>query len=307
MKILVTGGAGFIGSTIAEAYINEGHEVIIVDDLWSGRKKNIPEGAIFYKMDIRDQRLEKICKQHKIELINHQAARGDVRQSLLIPGEYADVNINGGINLLEIARKQNMLGIIYSSTGGCVYGEPNYVPTDENHPMQPLDPYGASKSCFEVYISTYSKLYNLNFVIFRYANIYGPKQNPSGEAGVISIFTSLMNRGEKVTINGDGKQKRDYLYVDDVVKANEMAIKKMDNQIYNLGTSVATDVNEIFNYLKTLTNFKGEYLHGPSKDGEVSRSTLSFQKIEKNWGWSPIFKLQKGLENTVDYIIRYEN
>ncbi len=306
MNILITGGAGFIGSNIADRYIKEGHKVIIVDDFWSGRKVNIPKNAVFYELDIRNPELENICLDHKIDFINHQAARGDVRQSLLIPGEYADVNIIGGINLLEIARKQKMKGIIYSSTGGCVYGEPQYVPTDEEHAMQPLDPYGASKSCFEIYLSAYHKLYGLNFVIFRYANIYGPRQNPFGEAGVVSIFTSLMLKNEKVIINGDGKQKRDYLYIDDVVRANLLALEKIDNQIYNLGTSIATDVNEIFDNIKLITQYNHAPSYGPPKDGEVSRSTLSFKKIKDSWGWYPETDLITGLKSTVNHISRKE-
>ncbi len=306
MNILITGGAGFIGSSIARAYIDKGHEVTIVDDLWSGRESNVPKNCNFYKTDIRNSDIENICKKHKIEFISHQAARGDVRQSLKIPTEYADVNIIGGLKLLEIAKKMGMKGVVYSSTGGCVYGEPLYVPSDEKHPMQPLDPYGASKSCFEIYMQTYKKLYNLDFTIFRYANIYGPRQNPFGEAGVISIFTSAMLKNKVVTINGNGNQERDYLFVDDVVNANLMALDNLDNEVYNLGTSVPTNVNEIFKQLKGIINYKKEPLNGPPKEGEVSRSILSSDKIYKNWGWKPKTSLKEGLIKTVQYISREE-
>ena len=302
MNILITGGAGFIGSSIARSYINNGHKVIIVDDLWSGREVNIPKEAKFYKIDIRDDKIQEICDEHNIELINHQAARGDVRQSLKIPGEYADVNIIGGLKLLEIARSRKMLGLIYSSTGGCVYGEPNTIPTDESHIVQPMDPYGASKACFEVYVETYKKLYNLNFVIFRYPNVYGPRQNPWGEAGVISIFTSKMIKNEDIVINGDGKQQRDYLYIDDVVRANLEAIDRLDSNIYNIGTGVTTDVNGIFDKLKNIIGYKKSPNYGPAKEGEVSRSCLSYKKINNNWSWSPEIKIENGLERTVKYI-----
>jgi UDP-glucose 4-epimerase len=302
MNVLITGGAGFIGSSIAREYIKHGHSVVLVDDLWSGRESNLPRNSIFYKLDIRSDQVNEICDEHKIELINHQAARGDVRQSLKIPEEYADVNIIGGLKLLEIARKKNMRGIIYSSTGGCVYGEPEYVPTDEKHIVQPVDPYGTSKACFETYVQSYKRLYGLDYVIFRYPNVYGPRQNPFGEAGVISIFTSLMLKNNEVIINGDGNQERDYLYIDDVVNANLHALEKLDSNIYNLGTSIPTNVNEIFEKIKNIIGYKKDPIYGSIKDGEVTRSYLSYKKIKNNWSWSPSTSIDEGLKNTVKYI-----
>jgi len=187
MNVLVTGGAGFIGSNIVDVYVELGHRVIVVDDLSTGRRRNLNRKAIFVEMDVRSPEKGRLFREYEIEFVNHQAARGDVRASIHGPEEYADVNIRGGINLLECCRKNEVRGIVYSSTGGCVYGDPLYVPTDEAHPIRPRDPYGASKAGFEIYLETYRQLYGLPFTIFRYPNVYGPRQNPFGEAGVVTL------------------------------------------------------------------------------------------------------------------------
>lgn len=306
MNILITGGAGFIGSNIADAYIKDGHKVIIIDDLYSGRKINVPKGAIFYEMDIRDPLLEKLFVDYKIDFVNHQAARGDVRGSLERPREYASVNVEGGVNILECCRKNNVKGIIYSSTGGCVYGEPKYIPSDELHPIQPRDPYGASKASFEIYVQMYYELYNLNYTIFRYPNVYGPRQNPFGEAGVISIFTKLMLNSDNIIINGDGSQERDFVFVNDVVKANLIGTITPANTSLNLGTGVGTNVNHIFNTLKKITGYSKDPSYGPKKDGEVQRSILNSKKAELLWNWIPEVTIENGLKSTVEYIMNNE-
>lgn len=302
MNILVTGGAGFIGSNIVDAYINGGHKVIIIDDLSTGRKTNIPKNAIFIEMDIRSSELKEVFRKYQIEFVNHQAARGDVRASIERPEEYADVNVRGGVNILENCRKNNVKGIIYSSTGGCVYGEPLYTPTKEEHPMQPRDPYGASKACFEIYLQMYKQLYDLNYTIFRYPNVYGPRQNPFGEAGVVSIFTKKMLDGKEIVINGDGNQERDFVFIGDVVRANLLATEKPLNNVFNLGSSAGINVNVIFERLKSITGYTLAAKNGPAKIGEVQRSILSAEKILKALGWKPEVSLYDGLVKTVDYI-----
>lgn len=303
----MTGGAGFIGSNIARALLHSGHEVVIVDDLSAGRQHNLPESAIFYHLDIRDSGgLEQVFKDHAIEFVSHQAARGDVRGSLLRPGEYVDVNIRGGVNILECCRKHAVRGISFASSGGCVYGEPDYVPTDENHPMQPRDPYGATKACFEIYLKTYRQLYGLGYTIFRYPNVYGPYQDPYGEAGVISIFAKAMLGGKPVTINGDGRQLRDFVFVDDVVRANLMAVERNANTTYNVGTGIGTDINTIFETLASILSYKVSALRAPAKEGEVSRSVLCSDRIRGDWGWRPSIGLREGLERTVAFIREHE-
>lgn len=302
MNILITGGAGFIGSNLAIELLKRNHKVIIIDDLFTGRAKNIPKEAIFYQKDMRDDDLFHIFEKHDINFVSHQAARGDVRGSLINPKEYADVNIIGGINLLECCVKKQVNGITFASSGGCVYGEPNYIPTKECHAMQPLDPYGSTKAAFEIYIETYHKLYNLNYTIFRYPNVYGPRQNPYGENGVISIIGKLMLQNRPVVINGDGSNIRDFVFVDDVVLANVLSIENILNDTFNVGTGVGTDINNIVKNLAMLINYKKKILHGEAKKGEISRSVLENKKINISLGWTPQTSLMEGLANTVEYL-----
>ena len=306
MNILVTGGAGFIGSNIVDSYLDLGHKVVVIDDLSTGRRHNVNPNAVFIQMDIRDDDIEWVFQQHRIEFVNHQAARGDVRASLARPEEYADVNIRGGIKLLECCRKYGVKGFIYSSTGGCVYGEPLHVPTDEKHPMQPRDPYGASKACFEIYLATYKEMYGIPFTILRYPNVYGPRQNPFGEAGGVSIFAKMMLLDQDVVINGTGNQERDFVFVADVVKANLLVSEHSYNTEFNLGTGVGVNVNTIYRELKMIAGYKRDAIYGLLKAGEVRRSILTSTKIFNLCGWKPEISLQEGLRKTVDHIKRYE-
>ena len=306
MNILVTGGAGFIGSNIVDAYVSVGHHVVVLDDLSTGRRRNLNGKAVFVEMDVRSQELERLFHKHAIEFVNHQAARGDVRASIDGPEEYADVNIRGGVNLLECCRKTGVKGVIYSSTGGCVYGDPLYVPTDEKHPIRPRDPYGASKACFEIYLDMYRQLYGLPFTIFRYPNVYGPRQNPLGEAGVVSIFTKKMLRDAEVVINGTGTQERDFVFVDDIVRANLLATEKSYDDAFNVGTGIGVDVNTIFVKLEKITGYGRPAVYGPPKAGEVQRSILTREKVFKTCGWKPETDLDEGLARTVDYIKNHE-
>jgi UDP-glucose 4-epimerase len=301
MRILVTGGAGFIGSHITDAYLEAGHAVTVVDDLFTGRLENVNPGARFVEMDIRAPEVEALFADEGFDVVNHQAARGNVRASMEDPMTYADVNVRGGVNLLECCRKYGVRKVIYSSTGGCVYGELQCFPADEKHPIAPRDPYGASKASFELYLPVYLENYGLSYTVFRYPNVYGPRQDPLGEAGVVSIFTGQMLRGLQTVTNGDGEQLRDYVYVEDVVRASVLALDAGDDEIYNLGWGKGTSVNEVFGQLKAITGYALDAVHGSPKPGEVRRSSLDATKANHELGWSPQVSLEEGLRRTVEY------
>ncbi|MBI4446458.1 MAG: NAD-dependent epimerase/dehydratase family protein [Acidobacteria bacterium] len=305
MRILVTGGAGFIGSHIVDHYIANGHQVMVVDDLSTGRLENLNPAADFVELDVRDPGIEKLFKM-RFDVVNHQAARGNVRASMEDPMVYADVNVRGGINLLECCRKHGVRKFIYASTGGCVYGELQYKPADENHPMVPRDPYGASKASFELYLPVYKLNYGLEYTIFRYPNVYGPRQDPLGEAGVVSIFARQMLLGLPVVINGDGEQRRDFVYVEDVARANVMALASDKDTVYNLGLGKGVTVNEIFQVLRDITCYSQPAGYGPPKLGEVRDSFLEASKIARELGWRPQTDLRSGLEHTVEFVRQKE-
>lgn len=301
MKILVTGGAGFIGSHIVDAYISLGHEVVVVDDLSTGQKQNINPGAEFFQLDIQDSRLQDLFAKYRFDVVNHHAAQMDVRKSVSDPMFDAQVNVIGTLNLLQNCTKYNVKKFIFASTGGAVYGEQDYFPADEQHPTWPLSPYGITKLAGEKYLYYFNEVLGLPYVILRYANVYGPRQNPHGEAGVIAIFADKLLRGEQPTINGDGKQTRDYVYVGDLVRANITALNHSTSDIFNIGTGVETDVNTIFKIINDLTCAGKDEFHGPAKAGEQLRSCLSYSKAEKYLGWKPEVELNQGLKNTVEY------
>lgn len=301
MKVLVSGGAGFIGSHIVDACIAAGHQVVVIDDLFTGHKENVNPKARFVEMDIRSSEIDALFRTESFDVVSHQAARGNVRASMEDPWVYADVNVKGGVNLLEASRRHGVRKIVYSSTGGCVYGELQYAPADEGHPIRPRDPYGASKASFELYLPVYQMNYGLDYTILRYPNVYGPRQDPFGEAGVVSIFAGQMLLGKQATINGDGEQSRDYVFVGDVVRANLMVMEKGDNEIFNLGWGKGTTVNAIFHSLKRLTGYASAEIHGPAKLGEVRRNDLDASKIKKMLGWEPKVPLDEGMRQTVEY------
>jgi UDP-glucose 4-epimerase len=300
-KILVTGGAGFVGSHIVDAYLAAGHEVVAVDDLFTGHRGNVNPLCEFHELDIRSMHLKALFETHKFDYVSHQAARGNVRASMEDPMTYADVNIRGGVNMLECCRRHGVRKVIYSSTGGCVYGEPRYLPADEAHPLQPRDPYGASKASFELYLPMYQMNYGLRYTILRYPNVYGPRQDPFGEAGVVSIFAGQMLRSLQPTINGDGKQLRDFVYVGDVVRANLLVLDKGDNDVFNVGWGKGTSVNEIFRLLKNIVPSDAREVHGPPLLGEIRETYLNSTKAKQVLGWTPEVSLQEGLQQTVDY------
>ncbi len=301
MKILVTGGAGFIASHIADAFIDEGHSVFILDNLSSGFEKNINPKAEFIKKDIRDKSLQELFEKEKFDVVNHHAAQMDVRRSVADPAFDADTNIIGTINLLQSAVKSGVKKFMFASTGGAIYGEQEYFPADEKHPTAPLSPYGISKLAVEKYLFFYKTQYDLEYSILRYANIYGPRQNPHGEAGVVAIFSKKLINGEQPVINGDGKQTRDYTFVKDVVKANLLTLNDALSDIYNVGTGRETDVNDLFNMINSLVGKGQKEEHGPAMPGEQMRSVITSQKLKKKFGWSPSTEIKEGLQNTVDF------
>lgn len=302
MKILVTGGAGFIASHITDALVNEGHQVVVLDDLSSGFEKNINPKAKFVKGNICDKELvEKLFSEEKFDLVNHHAAQMDVRRSVKDPAFDANTNIIGTINLLQNAVKYKLKKFMFASTGGAVYGEQVYFPADENHPTQPRSPYGISKLAVEKYLYFYNAEYGLNYTILRYANIYGPRQNPFGEAGVVAIFSTKLLKGEQPVINGSGEQTRDYVFVGDVVKANLLTLNDTANDIYNVGTGIETNVNQLFHKLNSIIKANKEEKHGPAAPGEQMRSVITSEKLFKKFGWKPSTNLDEGLKLTVDF------
>ncbi|HJW89806.1 MAG TPA: NAD-dependent epimerase/dehydratase family protein [Anaerolineales bacterium] len=305
MKVLVTGGAGFIGSHVVDAYLAEGYHVVVVDNLSTGRLSNLNPAAKFYQVDIRSPQLSDVFEAERPDFVNHHAAQMDVRRSIAEPVLDADINILGSINLLECARRSMVRRLIYISTGGAVYGEPEYLPCDEEHPIKPICQYGASKHTVEHYLYMYQQNYGLDYTVLRYPNVYGPRQDPHGEAGVVAIFTGQMLAGEKVVINGDGEQERDFVYVGDCARCNLLAATTENyNSIYNLGTGRGTNINEIYEALVPLTGYKRQAVYGPAKLGETRRIFLDANKARQSLGWAPSVSLEEGLEQTVAYFRR---
>ncbi len=304
MRILVTGGAGFIGSHIVDRLILEGHNVAVIDNLSTGKIENLHGKAKFYKMDIVSPRIEKVFKKEKPELICHHAAQMDVRRSVADPIFDAQINIVGTLNLLEKGLRYGVRRFIFASTGGAIYGDDTPYPTPEDYPPKPLSPYGISKFAGEKYLYFYYRNYGLSYVVLRYANVYGPRQDPFGEAGVVAIFTQKMLRDGQPIINGTGKQTRDYVYVGDVVDAVMACIYSDVVDVFNVGTGIETSVNELFKMLVSIVGKDIKERYGPAKKGEQMRSCLSYEKINKILDWSPRTPLEEGLHRTVEFFRR---
>ena len=302
MKILITGGAGFIGSNVADRYLELGHGVIIVDNLVTGQRENIPKKAKFYQVDICDaDEITRIFNKEKPEIVNHHAAQMDVRKSVEDPIYDATVNVLGSLNLLQNCVQNKTGKFIFASTGGAIYGEQDYFPADEKHPLRPLSPYGITKLTTEKYLYFYHLTYGLNYTVLRYANVYGPRQNPHGEAGVVAIFSERILTGRQPIINGDGLQTRDYVYVGDVVKANQLVLNNGDNSIYNIGTGIETNVNELFTNIVRSAGRNVPEKHGEAKPGEQKRSVLDSARIAEELKWKLSVPLAEGIQNTVDF------
>jgi UDP-glucose 4-epimerase len=301
MKILVTGGAGFIASHVSDALVGAGHNVHILDDFSGGREENVPQGAVVHRMDIRDAALSYLWQREGFEMLVHHAAQMDVRRSVADPSFDADVNVRGFLNLMEAGRQNGLRKVVFASTGGAIYGEPDFAPQDEKHALRPLSPYGITKLTTEKYLFYYQQQYGLDYVALRYANVFGPRQNPHGEAGVVAIFCEKLIRGAQPVIYGDGEQTRDYVYVGDVVKANLAAIEYDQSGIFNIGTARETSVNELYRLIRDMLAPAMPELHAPAKPGEQRRSVLDYSLAAETLGWKPTVPLEQGLQATVEY------
>lgn len=302
-RALVTGGAGFIGSHVVDAYVRAGLDVAVVDNLATGSRANLDPTARLYEVDIRDgAALDRVFAAERPEIVSHQAAQASVSASMADPPRDAAINVLGSLNVLEACRKHGARKLIYAATGGAAVGEPKYLPVDEDHPVEPLSPYGASKHAVEHYVTLYRQTFGLDTTILRYANIYGPRQDPRGEAGVIAIFAGLMLTGQTPTINGTGEQERDYVYVGDVARANLLALDTGSGGMYNIGTGVSTSVNGLFDLLAELTGYGEPRRHGPALRGEVFRIYVTNERARQDLGWEPTVGLSEGLRLTVESI-----
>jgi len=299
VKVMVTGGAGFIGSHVVDQLILAGHQVVVVDNLSTGRRSNVNPQAILYPIDIRSPELHEVFEKEQPEVISHHAAQIDVGRSLADPFYDAEINVLGSLRLLECAREFKARKLIFISSGGAVYGEPRYLPCDENHPAAPLCPYGASKYAVEIYLHFYGETYGLDYTILRYANVYGPRQSPAGEAGVVAIFTRRMLRGDPITINGTGEQMRDFVYAGDCARANVLVLEQGARQVFNLGTGQATSINEVCHQLQLLTHYPLRPQYGPARPGEIFCTYLDTRRARTQLGWKPEVELSEGLLQTV--------
>jgi len=300
-KILVTGGAGFIGANLVSELLSENCRVVVIDNLSTGREENLNPAAVFFNVDICDKKINEIFEKEKPDIVFHLAAQVNVRESVKDPIKDAKINILGSLNVLENCKKIGVKKIIFASTGGAIYGEASIIPTPENYPEFPLSPYGAAKLSVERYLNYYHKNFYLNFVILRLANVYGPMQNPFGEAGVISIFCNKALRGENPVIFGDGKQTRDFVYVKDVVSAFISAAESDKTGIFNVGTGKESDINYVFSKIKELAGLSYSPSYAPAQQGEQKRSCLDYSKINKEFAWTPKYSLEDGLQETLKW------
>ena len=305
MRILVTGGAGFIGSHVVDAFVAAGHHVAVVDDLSSGRRENLNPEATFYEVDIRDTALlPDVFELEKPDVVSHHAAQISVSRSVADPLHDAEVNVLGTLNVLQCARssqKPDRTVRVIAISSAAVYGPPTYLPVDEDHPLRPLSPYGASKRASEIYLDTYRQTFDLKTTVLRYGNVYGPRQDPLGEAGVIAIFINKMLAGEMPVINGSGEQTRDFVYVGDCARANVLAADAADAGPgpYNIGTGEETTVNHLASLIKDLTGYDGDILHGPDRPGDVIRNSIDSVRARHALGWTPTIELREGLARTI--------
>lgn len=300
MRVLVTGGAGFIGSHVVERLLEEGHDVSVVDNLSTGDESNVAPGARLYRVDITSPEIGEVMAAERPEVVIHHAAQIDVRRSVADPIFDARVNILGSINLLEHARRAGTRKIVYASSAA-VYGNPLYVPVDEDHPILATSPYGASKYTVEKYLYLYRELYGLDFTVLRYANVYGPRQDPLGEGGVVAIFTHRLAHGLPVTIFGDGEQTRDYVYVGDVALANVLALTAGGGQVVNISCSQEVSVNQLLQAMQEVAGVQAEVEWAPERPGEIRRSALSNRRAQEALGWRPTITLRQGLERVYAY------
>jgi UDP-glucose 4-epimerase len=311
LRVLVTGGAGFIGSHVAEAYLAEGWEVTALDDLSSGKRENVAEGAEFVEMDIRSPELPDLLRRRRFDVVNHHAAQVDVRVSVARPRDDASINVDGLLNVLEACRRSGVGRVVYVSSGGVVYGEPEDLPVEETRAKAPASPYGVSKLAGEQYLDYYRVVQSMPSVSLRYSNVYGPRQNPHGEAGVVAIFSQRAIRGRPLIVYGDGEQTRDYVYVKDVARANLVASTleledagTLDDFAFNVGTGIETSVNDLVGRIIEIAGH-AEVERQEARTGELLRSALDVRKLEST-GWSAEYSLTEGLSETYGWVAAAE-
>jgi len=306
MKILVTGGAGFIGSHIVDGFLKEGHKVVVVDDLSTGKLENLNQAAQFHQFDIRDPGLEDIFQEEKPEMVNHHAAQASVKASFDDPLRDAEVNILGSLNLMQNCLRYGVKKLIFASTGGAIYGERGSKPHQENEPPSPISPYAVSKASFEYYLGAFGQLHGLRYTLLRYANVYGPRQDPFGEAGVVAIFSHRLLAGLPPQINarkevGDQGCIRDYIFVGDVVEANLLSLAQGDGQAVNISTGIGTTTQSLCEKLIGITGYQGRIEYLPPRPGDLKASILSNRKAREVLSWEPHTDIDMGLRATVDF------
>lgn len=301
MKILVTGGAGFIGSHVVDGYLKNKHEVAVVSHFSSGERESLNKKAKFYKADIRNKEvLEKVFKDFKPEVVNHHAGHTSVKESVENPSYDAEINIIGSINVFELAVKYGVRRIIFPSTGGSLYGEAVKLPANENTPIKPISPYGVSKYCVEIYLDYFKRLYGIERVILRYANVYGPREGPLGKTGVVEIFIWKILKGEKPVVFGNGTQTYDYIFVEDVVRANILALNGKEG-IYNIGTGTETSLNELIEIISKVLGREVKPEYAPPRKGEVKRISLDGGRAKKELKFTPKYSLEEGIRRTIEW------
>ncbi|NPV06360.1 MAG: NAD-dependent epimerase/dehydratase family protein [Anaerolineae bacterium] len=299
LKILVTGGAGFIGSHVAEALSQAGHRVAVLDNLSRGKRENLSPSIPLHHMDLRDPGLEQLLADERYDVVSHHAAQIDVRLSVADPLADADVNVMGSLRLLAACVRWGVRKVIYASSGGAIYGEPRYLPTDEDHPIEPVSPYGVSKYAVELYLRQFAATHGLRYTVLRYPNVYGPRQDPLGEGGVVAIFARRMLAHETVYIYGSGEQERDFVYVGDCAQANLMALSAGDGRAYNLGTGTGVSVNSLFRIMAALTGYEQDPVYRPARPGETMRMAVDATRAERELGWRPKVALEEGIRRTI--------
>ncbi|MGI6208786.1 MAG: NAD-dependent epimerase/dehydratase family protein [Anaerolineae bacterium] len=304
LKVLVTGGAGFIGSHVADAFLQAGHEVHVLDDLSRGKLANLDPAVRVHRLDLRDPQVDQLLEDERYDVVSHHAAQIDVRRSVADPMADADVNIMGSLRLLAACARTGVKKVIYPSSGGAIYGEPQYLPTDEAHPIEPVSPYGVSKYVVELYLRQFQATHGLRYTVLRYPNVYGPRQDPLGEGGVVAIFAHRMLAGESVSIYGSGEQERDFVYVGDCARANLLALQAGDGRAYNLGTGLGTSVNSLFRMMAGLTGYAKEPVYQPARPGETMRMAVDATLAAQELGWQPSVTLEEGLRRTIAALSR---
>jgi UDP-glucose 4-epimerase len=301
VKILVTGGAGFIASHVSDSFLALGHEVCIVDNFASGKRENLPADAAFYEADIRDENLADVFKAEKPDVVVHHAAHIEVTRSVREPAYDASINILGSLNLFECCRAYGVKKIVYAGTGGALVGEPVYIPVDEAHPIDPLAPYGVSKHTVEHYLYTYKANHGIDYTVLRYPNVYGPRQDPHGEAGVVAIFSLMMLAGQQPTIFGDGSKTRDYCYVGDIAAANMLALNSPLSGVYNLGRGIEVTDLEVFEAVRAAVGSDMDPRYAPVRPGEVEHIALDASKARRELGWDWKVDFKDGVARAVDF------